>query len=687
MNSLEYERQKYKIIKGLVDDYKAELNDLRLRALDMPIETDNGFNVERERLIDDIDEKLAILRRHEADPYFAKLTFKSMEDDMAFNGYLGRVSIGDVKSQSDEKIVDWRAPIADLYYNGRLGQSEYEAHGEKHLVDLQLKRQVSIKDNQVESIFDFEDAVSNDEFLVPFLTQSADNRLKNIVATIQGEQNDIIRYPALNNIVVQGVAGSGKTTVALHRLSYIIYNYKNILKPEQLLIISPNELFMSYISGILQDLDADKSNSFSINKIIADLLGTNYEIMTKHAQYRYLVSKKISTNYLSYKTSLQFADALERYLADVRKQLFYKPLVIKGVEVLSADDVYTFFDDSKETNITKLSINGTRKMALTLSISGELRNKANNNVDKVDIDLQKKWEIKRLLESGNIGYLKQFNKSNYDIINMYTVFLKNINQYTDYAERDILQKYSLENLKKKHIAYDDFGALLYLVARVVDAPYYSSLRCVFVDEAQDMSELMYAAMKRLFANAKFSIFGDIAQGIYSYEAISNWDAVMNILGNCELKYLNRSYRTSIEIMQSANEELDKLGYARANNVVRHGEEVETIVNANIKTFLDCLDRLNAKYSHTAIIVKDDAELEEAKVKLAELNLTLLDENNYSYGDAKNTIMTVQTAKGLEFDSVIIYNISSYQGQELDLKQLYVAKTRALHKLVIMDLVK
>ena len=291
--SLEYEKKKYLVLKGMVDSYKKELLKNREIALDMPIETDNGFNVERERLINDIDEKLEILKRHAGEPYFAKLIFKDIDDGEEFNGYIGRLSIGEINDPTDNKVIDWRAPISDLYYNGRLGNSSYIANGDKYNVDLKLKRQIDIKDDEVRSIFDFEDTISNDEFLKPYLTQSADNRLKNIVATIQEEQDAIIRLPIFSNVVCQGVAGSGKTTVALHRISYLMYNYKNQVKPEEYLIISPNEIFMSYISSILTDLDADKANSFSLNKMMNDIVGDGYVRLNKHSQYKLLKDKNI----------------------------------------------------------------------------------------------------------------------------------------------------------------------------------------------------------------------------------------------------------------------------------------------------------------------------------------------------------------------------------------------------------
>ena len=331
--SLDYEKQKYRILKEMVDSYRQELLQDREYALAMPIETENGFNIERETLITDIDEKLAILKRHCNEPYFAKLIFSDNDDGEEFNGYIGRLSIGEINSPTDNKIVDWRAPISDLYYNGRLGNTQYSANGNTFNVNLQLKRQIDIKNDEVKSIYDFEESISSDEFLKPYLTQSADNRLKNIVATIQEEQNKIIRLPIFRNCIIQGVAGSGKTTVALHRLSYLMYNFKKSIRPEEFLIISPNDIFMSYISSILVDLDADKSNSFSFNTLIKNILGSQYTMLSKQHEYTRLNNNQISTDYLKFKNSLIQSKCIERYLQDYVSNQFRKPLKINGIEV------------------------------------------------------------------------------------------------------------------------------------------------------------------------------------------------------------------------------------------------------------------------------------------------------------------------------------------------------------------
>ncbi len=682
--SLEYERKKYKVIKEMVREYKDDLLKGREVALDMPIETDNGFNVERERLLNDIDEKLEILRRHIEEPYFAKLEFKDLDDGEEFKGYIGRLSIGEITDKSDNKVIDWRAPISDLYYNGRVGETSYKANGDEYKVDLKLKRQIDIKNDEVKSIFDFQDTISNDEFLKPYLTQSADNRLKNIVATIQEEQDRIIRLPIFSNVVVQGVAGSGKTTVALHRISYLMYNYKNKVKPEEYLIISPNEIFMSYISTILTDLDAEKSNSFSLNKMAESIIGSDYKLLSKHYQFKYLSDKKISTNYLKYKGTKEFGDCINKYLEDYKKKICYKDVIVDGVKILDADFVYGFFNSEISQPLEVQLEHGCKKLALSIAYDNKIKEMVGRNLNMADIPLLKKFAIRRKCESANAGYLNKQFSPKINLLNLYKDFLQNIEKYSDYEELAILKKYSLNNIKSKKISHDDLACILYLLYRTQRAPYYNSMKCVLIDEAQDLSELMYMALIGLFNKATFAIFGDIAQGIYAYQSIENWSQVTSLFQDCEMLYLKRSYRTSIEIMEEANKTLKLLGTMPAENVVRHGEEVQYTASNNVEEIAQILNYCNSKFSHTAIICKDDNELKIAQEKLKSLNLTVIDESNSSYDNAQNILLTVQTAKGLEFDSVIIYDKLAYTNNTVDLRLLYVAQTRALHKLVVCN---
>ena len=681
--SLEYERERYKLLKSMFDAYKKELYENRLIALDMPIETDNGFNVERETLIDDIDEKLEILRRHIDDPYFAKLIFEDKEDGEKFNGYIGRLSVGEVSSPDDNKVVDWRAPISDLYYNGHLGDTSYNALGKKYNVNLKLKRQIEIKDNDVKSIYDFEDAVSSDEFLKPFLKQGADNRLKSIVATIQAEQNNIIRLPLFQNCIVQGVAGSGKTTVALHRISYLMYNYKNKIRPEEFLIISPNEIFMSYISSILVDLDADKSNSYSLNTVILNLIGNKYSILSKHAQYEYLTKNNLSTKYLTFKNCAEFKNVLDKFYSNLLYETFHKPLLVSGIEVLDADTVYKYFLGREDT-LEELAEHGSKKLGLALYYEEALKTKALSQINFSNLDITKKEQARKIVTSGNYGFIKKMFKIEKDPTKLYIKFISNIEKFCNFDECEILKKYTLKNIKQNRLAFDDLAPLLYIISKIDKLPYYNGLKCVMIDEAQDLSILMYHVLKVIFKNATFAIFGDLAQGIYSYQSIDNWEQVSNIIGDCQVLYLNKCYRTSVEIMEEANKTLVKLGNKQTSNVVRNAGEVEHFKDNSVETIRKLIDKFKDEFKTIAIICKDEFDLKDASLKLKDLNLVILDENNINYNSNDKILLTVQTAKGLEFDCVIIYNRDGFKDDTMDLRLLYVAETRPLHKLILCN---
>jgi DNA helicase-2/ATP-dependent DNA helicase PcrA len=322
-------------------------------------------------------------------------------------------------------------------------------------------------------------------------------------------------------------------------------------------------------------------------------------------------------------------------------------------------------------------------LGLAIQYDEKLQKQIRDNVNNSNCDLNKKYSILSKAESGNFGYIKNAFNIKFDIFKLYKDFIANIEKYSTYENIDILKKQTLINLKSKKLAYDDLASIIYLYGRIFEFPYYSKLKCIFIDEAQDISALMFLGLRKIFKNASFSIFGDIAQGIYSYQAIDDWQDVTDIIGDCELLYLKRSYRTSIEIMAEANKVLLGLGYKLAENVIRHGEGVEYINKSSKEVLSDQLKKLNGDYLHTAIICKNDEELELAQKELENLNIMVIDESNLNYDNLQNTMLTVQTAKGLEFDSVIIYNFDSYNKDNAnDQKLLYVAETRALHKLII-----
>lgn len=674
MNALEEEKQKYLQIKSGLDKYKDNLINSKEQI----------FKIYNDPLlIDDFllefNSKLFNLDFHKHMPYFARINYEDQDGSEFGNLYIGKVGFANI--DKDTLIIDWRSPVCDLYYNGELGENTYFVQDKPRKAKLFLKRQINFENGKIISTYDFDKTISNDDLLKPYLSKQADNRLKNIVSTIQKEQNEIIRYPINKNIIVQGIAGSGKTTVALHRLSYLLYNYKKQYKPFQYMILSPNQLFIDYVSTLLPELDAKDVLNYGLEMLVRDLSKMNLKILNKNAQRDKHIKNNQNYDYIKTKTSLEFASLIDEYVKNYEKNSLIKPFFIDNIQILSKDDVYEIYQkvDAKTTE--------ERLDLLSKKIGQILRNNytyRNNILTKLFeskvITFTKRCEIDSILERGCDKYVKKNIKMKYGILNVYKDFISNLDtgKYAD------IQTYTLQNLKQNIIAYDDIGAILYLYSCLYNAQkMYFDIRCIFIDEAQDLSVLIYMALNKFFARANFCIFGDIAQGIYSYQSITKWKELLNIFDNPEFLFLTKSYRTTIEIMQDANKTLKLLGLEQAQNVLRNGEPVDYItIQDREKDAIDILKSLIDKdYKTIAMLFKNDKELESF---CAENDFIKIDESSTEY-NGHYLLMTIKTAKGLEFDSVVIYNLSSYdERNDIDMKELFVAKTRALHKLVILQ---
>lgn len=690
--ALKYEQEQYPIIKRQLEDNHKEvlrLYEIAWKSWDRDPENHDGAP---SGIMEMYEELIRNYNRNQDAPYFARIIFQEDDSDEVTDVYIGKIGYVDLKST---KLIDWRAPIADLYYNAPLGKASYETSMfyENPLIDskkridgtLSLKRQIRIEDNKVLELYDFQNTVSTDEFLKPYLTESADNRLKNIVSTIQQEQNEIIRFPLNKNTIVQGVAGSGKTTVALHRLSYLMYNYKKYIKAKDFMIISPNQVFMSYISNLLIDLDADQAYSYSLENIFKEYTKIRWNVLAKHEQYEKLEERRVNSDYLRFKGSKEFIKVIDSYLEDVYKHIFCKDLKIEGIKVLGKEQMYDYFKAVRLKWLYPSFDAWVGKVVFDMKINTELTDKIDQNLKEEDVPFATRLFIMRTLQRQGLSkYLRKFMPSGLTPLKLYVDLLKHIEKYTNYKWSVTLKKETLENLNRGVISYEDMFPLIYLQYKLEDIREYDNIKHVFIDEAQDNSYFAYYILRQIFPNAYFSIFGDLAQGLYSYQSIDNWNEIADIFENSSQLPLNKSYRTSIEIMEEANKTLEKLGMTKASNVVRHGEAVERRRGVPRDVVLQEIKEMREKgYKTIAVICKDKRELARASLLLSDCNLQILDEKNSNYDELQVVLLTVQTAKGLEFDGVIIFDEDSFDDSEkLDLKQLFVAKTRALHKLYL-----
>lgn len=626
-----------------------------------------------------LESREKILKMNIEKPYFARIDFVS--DDLGIKEvcYIGKIGTMD----SDNKIitVDWRTPIASLYYDSAIGEASYIAPEGKITGKLLVKRQYDIEKRKLISFQDV-DSVSSDEILKPYLSTSIDARLKNIVSTIQKEQNEIIRETIDTDIIVQGVAGSGKTTVALHRIAYLVYQNKDTIDISQYLIIGPNKFFVHYISSVLPDLDVEGVGEFDLLEFTSNYLGETIKL-----------NHKIDDSITKYKMTLEYKKVLDRYLDDLEEEIipdcdlemFGFPILTRS-EILklykkASTDTYFFQDKVERTLMLLTKYINDRQSKLII--------KANDYIDQLftnEKDIKKLTTLsnqRELLKEEITNKCSHLLKKYFKIINEKTtsLYFKFLDRVTDYDSNPIWNEFS----NPKKINYEDLASLLYIRYRIYGNSDYLRYRHVVVDEAQDYGEFVFDVFKLLMKNATFSVFGDLAQTIYEYRTIDNWDKVIQVGYSNNMKYLNKSYRTTIEIMTEANKINQYLNLNIADAVIRHGKEV--VYQKLNNNLVEILNQLIAKeYQTIAIISKDKEESKKVyqELKNMGIDINLITDDSLDYNGGICSI-TSSLSKGLEFDAVIIYKADNdifKKDNPFDMKLLYVSMTRALHELVV-----
>ncbi len=633
------------------------------------------------------ERKLQLIEKSLDKPYFARIDF---ENELKFveKCYISKVGISD----SENKIltVDWRAPIASMYYDSNIGNASYISPSGVINGNLLIKRQFDIENGLILSIQDV-DTVSNDDMLKPYLNASADNRLKNIVSTIQWEQNKIIRENINKNIIVQGVAGSGKTTVALHKVAYLVYNNIDFIKPDEYLVIGPNKFFVNYISGVLPDLDVENVMQSTIFEILTSIIPNNLNLISDEERLEKYLKNANILNVSKYKSSINFKNDCDQIINEyIKKIIPDKDLIYKGIPILARSVIEKIFtediNDYETLNVrmekfySKFSkFIETKKERIIFNVSNYyMLNK--NEIKKEDYQCAIK-EIKNKCSNIIKSY---FSKAKPNIIQLYIQILLELN----------IKEVSY--LRKKNVEFEDLAPLMYIYYKFYGNSKFYKYKHVVIDEAQDLSVFNYYVLKQLLSRATFSIFGDLAQSIYEYRSINNWEEIIEIFEKIDIKYLEKSYRTTVQIMNEANKITSNIGLAKAVPVIRNGKNVLYYRSSDLlKSILEVLNKyLKENYKSIAIICKTEKESIQIYEYLKNngIVLTLISDNESNY-NAGVCVITSYLAKGLEFDGVIISNASSnvyLENNLLDMKLLYVAMTRALHELTIIynnDLVK
>ncbi|MDD4796098.1 MAG: UvrD-helicase domain-containing protein, partial [Bacilli bacterium] len=640
MKDFEYEKEK---LKKILEKYVESLEEIDIRVKRLP-ETYRDNPILLANLLSVYENKLRLMKEGQLKPYFARIDFKEDGKENISQCYLGKVGISD----SDNNIitVDWRAPIASMYYDSNVGLAIYEAPAGTITGELLIKRQIDIESGELQRIQDV-DTVSNDEILKPYLGVTADNRLKNIVSTIQSEQNEIIRENIKTNMIIQGVAGSGKTTVALHRIAYLVYNHQKKINPDQYMVIGPNKFFLDYISSVLPDLDASQVSQLTFEELVKDYIEEDILINSAEKQ----LVDRASTNdknlaVSKFKNSLKYKEALDKYIMEFDDKVVQNnDFIVKGITILPQLTMKLIYDEADKNRY--LSIYARIKRAVLVA-SSYIENHS-EIIDEVSADAfnanQKSNEfIKKEIRNRFNQSLKQYytKLAKKSATSLYSDFIKNVNKYIDSDDKDLLKQLkdiTLKNIKEKSYDFDDLAALAYIQYCLRGTKGYNKYHHVVIDEAQDYGDFNFEVLKNMMNKASFSIYGDIAQSIYSYRSIENWDSVIKVFNDeIEVKELLKSYRTTIEVMNEANHIINHIGLSPALPVIRNGDEVGYIEVKDNKTDIIydyILSYLEKGHNSIAVITKTSDEANNIHEKLIKNGINIecitTSENKYSGG--------------------------------------------------------
>jgi DNA helicase-2/ATP-dependent DNA helicase PcrA len=613
-------------------------------------------------------------------PYFGRIDYVELDNGKFSSLYLGKNGV--MKSPTQITVVDWRAPIATVYYESQVGNCSFQGpNGEEQNLTLELKRTYEIDNGKLVDYYDSE-VVANDDLLTKYLAKNKEAVLGEIIATIQKEQNDIIRQKPFHNVVVQGVAGSGKTTVAMHRISYILYNYGDKFRPNEFFIIGSNRILLNYITSVLPDLDVYHVNQMTMEAFYLWLLDEKF--MEK--KYKLIVRKEEESlkkkQFAEFKGSLDWSVELKQFCNEYEKQLISCKAVCYEDMVLYSEEAFHEFMASSERWSTQKKLEILNNKALV---------KIKNQFIGKDYEYETK-EMKEIIKRYQNFYgSKKLKLALPAVYEEFALWLK------ERAEEKYQQAIDDWILVLKIQEYDiyDIASIIYLKSKLLMMEEMEDARHIVVDEAQDYGVMVFWVLKQILPRCTFTVMGDVSQNINYDSGMNDWEALKSEVFCEERDYfsvLAKSYRNTIEISDYAGTILNHCSFRTYPIVplIRHGKGVETIEVASSQELLAVAvsklnDWLNLGYDTIAVICRDEVEAKQVQCQL--MAYLPVQESSLENAVFNKGIMVlpIKLTKGLEFDTVLLWNPvkENYKKSDANAKLLYVAVTRALHELTIV----
>lgn len=660
--------EELKRIQKNADDLQEELNSLR-EVYD--VEDKEGlaqwFNTDAR--FKEVRNDLKRAERTGKKPFFGRIDIEDEENGIRETFYIGKALIA--KKASEPVVIDWRAPISSVYYDHSLGKCSYTVPMEGiYNVDLKRKRTYEIEDGIIKDYYD-SDVVANDDLLTRYLSKSKRNVLSEIIATIQQEQNEVIRKNPKHNVLIQGSAGSGKTTVAMHRISYILYNYETEFKPDGFYIVGSNKILLNYITGVLPDLDVYGVRQMTMEELFTRLLYEDWD--RKKYKVRAFDKKEKS---IGIKGTGEWFKRLRSFCKKVEwKHVPRENMLIEknGHLLMSRSDIEKVLTEYPDWSMVRKfeRLNDLIESKLETELFGKYYSYSEE-------------EQKRLTRK----YTNYFDR----FIWKGSVF----DLYEEFVNKELTDHPGIVYEKNAPDLYD-LASLAYIYKRIKESEVIQEASHVVIDEAQDFGMTVYHSLKYCMSKCTFTIMGDVSQNINFDCGLQDWEELKKVMLPDRYDYfglLRKSYRNTVEISNFATDILKRATFPiyPVEPVIRHGDDVicekASDPASHKEAVLQCIEFMRKKqYETIAVICRDTqeaADVYDFMRKRTEVRSFSGEDTDFSKGVY---IIPIEYSKGLEFDAVIIFDASdtAYPKEDGYARLLYVAATRALHELKVFYL--
>lgn len=655
---LEIIQENIRLYEDKESRYKKEVTEL-FQAVKKGEGDSYGMLVAGRNILEHTQNSLRKNRAASQKAYFGRVDYQDETYGVAESLYIGKNGI--TQNSNEVIIVDWRAPVSSVYYENELGQGHYDVPKSQPVeITLHKKRTYDIQGKDLLGFYD-DDVAANDELLVKYLSQNKEAVLGDIIATIQKEQNEIIRDVPFKNIIVQGVAGSGKTTVALHRISYVLYNYEEKYKPSEFCIVGSSDMLLNYISSGLPELDVSHVRQMRMDVFLPYLMGKSWK-----KKYQMIPEDVMAPT----KSKLSFVQALEEFL-DIWKQRYLSLSVIKDAELgtlLSEANMKETRDRNPQLSLLQLEKLLNTRIASRIKF---LCTEKEENYKK-----QKLQEYKKYFDSA---------KHKWTEVQIYREFLFWLMENKNFEHSNWDE--TLCHINKDAFDLYDTAALCLIWKRILKKKDADEFSQIVIDEAQDFGVMIYYVMKQILDTCYFTIMGDVSQNIRYETGMNDWEDLKQVLFQKEqdsFYLLAKSYRNTIEISKCAGKVLEKAsqGSYKIQPVIRHGQEVQVEIREG-EALHELLKTTVAKvqkqgFETIAVICREEEEAKNVRKILG------IQEETQDFHNGV-MVLPVTLTKGLEFDAVILWKADGehYGENPKEAKLLYVAITRALHQLYFL----